>query len=153
MNNLPEEIIKYNINSFLDLNDKISLLKVNKYMKQIQKYVLGFHIGTIINYFLGMDKERLVQDSKFLMDDSLEYIKDISNYLIHNEISTYIKPKVTGRRTLPLKTLIKIYRSNIDECKNILLKNEFKYNTSYSKEFTKMLFLKKRFYNTYAILD
>lgn len=152
MNNLPEEIIKYNINSFLDLNDKISLLKVNKHMKQIQKYVLGFHIGTIINYFLGMGKERLVQDSKILMDDSLEYIKDISNYLIHNEISTYIKPKVIGRRTLPLKTLIQIYRSNIDECKNILLKNEFKYNTSYSKEFTKMLFLKKRFYNTYAIL-
>ena len=122
MNNLPQDILKYNINNFLNLNDKISLLKVNKQMKQTQKYVLGFHIGTIISYFVGMDKERLTEDSKLLKNDPIDYIKEISNGLLDLKYPTYIKPKVIGRKTLPIKCLIQISRSNIDECKSLLLK-------------------------------
>ena len=43
MNTIPYDLIKYNINSYLILNDKINLRVVNEKFKKIQKKIIWYH--------------------------------------------------------------------------------------------------------------
>ena len=146
---LPECIITYYVNKYLNLEDKIILSYVNKYINKLQKNTICFHSGYIIGKYLGIDKK----DHKDLFEIITyhELIQEVIEVIFYRGYQC--KSKFTGQNKIILGTAINFSRANISDCKSFLINNNFKTKKRYSKEFSKSNYLKKFFYKAYALID
>ena len=147
MKNLPIDILKYNINNFLDLKEKINLLNVSKRLKKIQNHTICFHIGNIIAQNLGIYKNTIKEDMDIVKEYQIEFINEIVNICFNQK--EYLSIDKTNDK-IPLKLLITIKNYNIDSCKKLLLR---KYNFKRNKNMSiNSRIYKKYFYKTYALI-
>ena len=118
MNNIPDDLIVYKLNNFLDINNKTKLRLVNKHFYQLETKTINFHIGTFIANFLGFNY-KCNQEIKLLGESPIEFIKEISNHLL-NEVNIDIKKKRDISYAFPLGITLRINSSNLDECREKL---------------------------------
>lgn len=152
MNLIPQEIIKYIINNYLTLSDKINLHSVDKRLNKIQKKTIGFHLGEIIADKLGISLKTINEDMDLLRQYKLDFLKEIINICFKEE--DYYK-KNTNIYGVPisLKNLIKIKKSNLSDCKTLLLDDNLNNNNKkYTKKKIISNYYRKNYYTSYALL-
>lgn len=146
MNDLFYEIIKYDLNKFLNLNDKISLSLVNKKYNSIQKKTISFHIGEIIAKKIGVEDQ---EDYQIINEFKFDTMKEIvENIFERKQIS---KIKKYGK-SITLGNLLKIKYNDLEDCKKLLLENKLIHNNNYNSIYNTPLVFKKLFYLTYALI-
>jgi hypothetical protein len=146
MNDLYYEIIKYDLNKFLNLNDKISLSLVNKKFNSIQKKTIFFHIGEIIANKIGAEDQNDYKIiSKFKFDIMKEIVENIFERKQVSKIKNYGK-------SITLGNLLKIKSKDLEDCKKLLLENKLKHNNNYNSIYNTPVIFKKFFYLTYALI-
>jgi len=148
MKNLPIDIIKYNINNFLDLKEKINLLNVNKRLKEIQNHTICFHIGNIIADSLGISKKTIKDDMAIINESKIEFLNEIVNICFNQK--KYLSFDKTNDK-IPLKLLIVIKNYNKNSCKKLLLKKNINFKKSNNMSIQSQIY-KNYFYYTYALI-
>ena len=157
---LCDEIIKFKINSYLSIQDKIKLKHASKKFGKIQNITINYHIGEFIGNFIGLSKDK--KD----MEDEGKIIKQISYQLI-KEISDFLDcPKNTLFRNYGKKSkyyqypvhpvigvLFRINNSSRQECIDKLnTKNIFRKSDRLRKNGFSNNVIKSKFRNVYSLL-
>ena len=145
MNVLLNDDILYNVISFLNLNEKLTFILVNKEHKKICTKLKNYHIGEIIGNYLGIDY-KIKQDALIIKQISFLIIKEIIKCLESNKI--YITTKY-----IELGLINRIYNSNVNLCKfKLLTPNIFRINKIKKSYEVNSKYLKTKFKNVYAII-
>ena len=147
---LPKELIIYKINNFLSLKEKINFRLFNKKISKIQEQVIWFHLGEILVKKLGFDMNDAEEDLKLCREDRWDAIKEISNICLKE--SDYYKKKQKSHFRLLLKPLIKIQKSNIDDCKKIIKEDILTISKKSVNNTLTPNYFKNNYYTTYAII-
>ena len=150
MNTIPYDLIKYKINSYLTLNNKINLSGINKKFNYIQKKIIWYHIGEILINKLGVNSNNINEDMKLLKDHKIEFINEII-YICFREKEYYQNSKIYGLK-IPLYNLFKINKSNLKECKRMILDKTLKSSKKYKLDYISSNYYKKNYYTSYALL-
>jgi hypothetical protein len=151
MNTLHTEIIHYNINNYLTLEDKINLIQVSKKFYPIQKKTINYHIGEIISNKLGLtikDDYDLVK--LYPKDTLLEIIEILFND--NNDKNKYDRRKRLKYNMIKLKNIVKIRNASKETCIKMLLKDKLAYTKNYNSNYYLTNFNKKSFYMTYVLI-
>ncbi|VVU95198.1 hypothetical protein CPAV1605_923 [seawater metagenome] len=151
MNSLPIEIVKYTINDYLILSDKLNLQSVNKRFQKMQKNIIWYHFGEILINKLGMTIETINKDMIFFKDYKLDFFNEMINICFRE--SDYYKKinNIYGLR-IPFKNLLKINKSNLEECKKMILDNTLLQNKKYNSKPITSYYYNKYFYTSHALL-
>ena len=152
MDNISNDIIIYELNNYLDINNKSKLRLVNKKFNKLVSKTINFHIGTLIANFLGFNYN-CNRDQKILSKYKFEFLLDISNYLLNN-LDIKKNKKNKSYNIFPIIILLKINSSCLNECK-IKLKqpNIFRpYNLNKSPRYFRNIFNKINYYNNRCFL-
>tara|TARA_E500000178_G_scaffold354218_1_gene422488 strand:- start:1364 stop:1804 length:441 start_codon:yes stop_codon:yes gene_type:complete len=145
MNVLLNDDILYNVISFLNLNEKLTFVLINKEHKNICTKLINYHIGEIIGNYLGIDY-KIKQDALIIKQISFLIIKEIIKCLESNKI--YITTKY-----IELGLINRIYNSNVNLCKfKLLTPNIFRINKIKRSYEVNSKYLKTKFKNVYAII-
>lgn len=157
MNNICDEVILYNLNKFLDVDDKCKLRLVNKLYYKLQSKAINFHIGTFIANYLGLNHE-CNNELDILRESKFEFLQEICNYLL-NEQSFNINIKKNPPYQSPIGIILRINNSSLNECKirlmqpNIFRRYEFtKQTNKLNRTYYNNNYLKKKFFNVYALI-
>ena len=145
MNNLPSDLIKYDLNKFLTLNEKIALRLTNKKLNRIQKKSIYYHIGEILAKKIGINKS---DDYLIIREYNFEFMKDIVEIIFEKEKNRSINPK----KIIAIGNLIKIKTNDKNSCIDLIRANKLKYNNYYNSIYKNTNFLKNHFYQTYALI-
>jgi hypothetical protein len=150
MNTIPYDLIKYNINSYLILNDKINLRVVNKKFKKIQKKIIWYHFGEILINKLGINLKTINEDMELFKEYRLDFINEII-YICFREKEYYQNSKIYGLK-IPLYNLFKINKSSLEECKRMIIDKTLKSSKKYKLGYISSNYYKKNYYTSYALL-
>jgi len=146
MNDIYPWIIKYELNNFLNLQEKINLSQVNKKFNSIQKDTIFLHIGEILSRKIGIEDQ---SDYKIINQFRFDTMKEIVKYIFDREQEKIIK---TCQKNITIGNLLKIKSNNLNNCKKLLLNNKLKNNKNYSSLYNTPAIFKKNFYLTYALI-
>lgn len=145
MNNFPNDLIKYNLNKFLTLDEKLIIRRVNKKFNNIQKKTIYFHIGEILKKKIGINK---YDDYQIIKEYKFEFMKDIVEIIFEEKKNITINVM----KIIAIGNLIKIKNNDKNNCIDLIRKNKLKYNNYYNSIYKNTNFLKNHFYQTYALI-
>ena len=164
MDNLPNDLLIFKINSYLNLEEKKILARVNKRFSKIQSNTIQFHIGNVIGDHLGIDINTINSDMEIFRSNSLEFIYEIISLLysetkrvkvsdyqpVHMKRMHYINENLF----VNLGLILKINYSSKDECiKKFKEPNIFRINYIKNIENYKNSLLARKFFRTaYALI-
>ena len=147
---LPKEVIIYKLNNFLSLKDKMNLRLSNIKFREFQEKAIWYHLGEIVGNKLGLNMIDIEDDLKLCRNDKWDIIKEISNICLKE--SDYYKKKQKSHFRLLLKPLIKIQKSNIDDCKKIIKEDILTISKKSVNHTLTPNYFKNNYYTTYAII-
>ena len=147
---LPKEVIIYKLNNFLSLKDKMNLRLSNIKFSEFQENAIWHHLGEIVGNKLGLNINDAEEDLKLYKEDKWDIIKEISNICLKE--SDYYKKKQKSHFRLLLKPLIKIQKSNIDDCKKIIKEDILTRSKKSVNHTLTPNYFKNNYYTTYAII-
>ena len=124
MDMLFDDVILYNLNQYLDINDKCNLKLVNKYFYKIESRAINFHLGTLISNNIGLNHED-ERDLKILQSDNFGILDEISKFLLKEKRIITIKKKNFINSLASVGILIHIYSSSLEYCKQKLKEKMF----------------------------
>ena len=151
MKTVPSEIIKYCINNYLSLNEKINLQLVNKRSQKIQKKIINYHIGEIIANKLGISLKTIKEDTKLLSEYKLEFLNEVKNICLNEEEYYNRNNNIYGLK-ISLKNLVRIERADLKECKKIILTGELTCDNYFKLRSKIPNYYKKKYYTSYSLL-
>ena len=153
---LFDDVILYNLNNYLNINDKCNLKLVNKYFYKIESRAINFHLGTFISNYLGIDN-KCDEELEILQIYRFEILDEISNFLFKEKIFTRRKKSFINNY-IPVGIIHKIYSSSLEsrkqKLKEKLIFGKKELDTKYNNKicYDKSYSLKKKFINVYAII-
>lgn len=151
MDYILKDIIKYHINDYLCFKDKIILSLINKKFNKIQKSVIHFHLGEIIAKKLGIKANSLDEDLEILRSYNFEFLNEIKNICFKEK--DYIKKfNILILPGVKFGNLIKINNATLIECKDLILKNKFKYSSHYTVKLCNSNYYQQNFHSCYSLL-
>ena len=123
IDSIVNHIFIYNISSYLNLKDKKVIKQCNKYFKEIIDKKIFSHIGNILFYHLGYERNNFKDFKKDINTFSEQNVLSIINTLLSFGFFERVKQKVFITKSisnLKAGVLFRILSSSINECNNVL---------------------------------